>query len=358
MGEVFATNLAILYMDALETERILTSTNPFHSGIALWKRYIDDIFMIWQDTSDTLGHFLHWLNNNCSRLAFTLSHNKSSISFLDLNIKHTEGKLITSLFRKPTERNTLLRYDSYHPRALRDSLPYSQFLRIRRNCYLKEDYFREAQNLSAKLGARGYPRRLVRNSLKRAWYWPRDVLLEPKNKNTQDGLVCVTTFLPVSHAIRKSVIKHWNTLNAGALNLERPLFAFKKAKNIKDHLVRAALPSKEAKSTLNDHWGLPRLTGYAKCGDCIVCETTLEGKDFVYDKIKFERKYFSNCNTIMLYMQLYAHATWYISVKQLRKYDYGSASIAAGYAATHLMHHWSTTSMQPDTLKKTLNGRL
>lgn len=208
MGAICAPNLAILYMDALEVNNSLSPRNPFRSGILQWKRYIDDIFMIWQDSDTTLQLFLLWLNNNCGGFTFTLTHDRTSIPFLDLNIFHMDGSLHTSLFHKPTERNTLLRYDSHHPRPLWDSLPYSQFLRIRRNCSMKEDYFREAEILRTKLTSRGYPHRLVLNALKRAWHCPREALLEPKVKPCQIRLVCVTTFSPVSNVIRKIILKN------------------------------------------------------------------------------------------------------------------------------------------------------
>lgn len=76
----------------------------------------------------------------------------------------------TTLFRKPTERNTLLQYSSYHPLGLWDGLPYRQFLRIQRNCKWKKDFLREAAILTEKLANRGYPRHLITSARKHAWY--------------------------------------------------------------------------------------------------------------------------------------------------------------------------------------------
>lgn len=205
MGAIFAPSLAILVMDSIETNIILHQSNPFVSAITIWRRYIDDIFLIWENTEETLQQHLHWLNNNCFGLKFTMSTDHASISFLDLTIYHKGGVLLTKLYRKPTERNTLLSYKSNHPRALRDSLPYSQFLRIRRNCSEKDDYFLEASILSEKLKARGYPKRLVKTAAKRAWYCPREVLLSPREKVSSNPLVCVTTFSPASNGIKKSI---------------------------------------------------------------------------------------------------------------------------------------------------------
>ena len=157
-------------------------TNPFRNCIICWKRYTDDIFMIWEGSARDLSLFMDHLHNIQPHLRFTEHQSKTSIPFLDLLIKHEDQKLYTTLYRKPTDRNTLLLYKSFHPRSLRDGLPFGQFLRLRRNCARKTDYFQEAEILKGKLLARGYPKRLVNRSLKRAWFNPRETLLSKHDK--------------------------------------------------------------------------------------------------------------------------------------------------------------------------------
>ncbi|KAJ1197149.1 hypothetical protein NDU88_001011 [Pleurodeles waltl] len=48
MGSNFAPSLACLYMFDFESRFILPDTNPFQANIKLWRRYIDDILIVWQ----------------------------------------------------------------------------------------------------------------------------------------------------------------------------------------------------------------------------------------------------------------------------------------------------------------------
>ena len=58
----------------------------------------------------------------------SIEYCKSSIDFFYLNISiDPEGMLHTTIFRKKTSRNTILRADSFHPSHLIDNVPYGQF---------------------------------------------------------------------------------------------------------------------------------------------------------------------------------------------------------------------------------------
>lgn len=200
-----------------------------------------------------LKTFCCWLNNCQPDLTFTYTYSNTHIDYLDVTVKTAEGGLYTTLFRKPTERNTLLQCTSSHPRALRDGLPYGQFLRLRRNCKQKEDFFGEAETLSLKLANRGYPKRLIKRSMKTAWYSPRKALLESHKKEPTTRITCVTTFSPVSNKITKMIRKHWSVLAPVNISKEAPLFAVKKGCNIRDHLVRAYKPPPQKLLSLR-HW--------------------------------------------------------------------------------------------------------
>ncbi|KAJ1144808.1 hypothetical protein NDU88_011103 [Pleurodeles waltl] len=71
MGSTFAPSLASLYMDHFEKEMVLTDDNPFFDNIKLWKRYIDDIFLIWKGTKEEAITFVTWLNALYPFLKFT-----------------------------------------------------------------------------------------------------------------------------------------------------------------------------------------------------------------------------------------------------------------------------------------------
>ena len=90
MGIKFAPPYACIFMDQVESKFL--QTQKFQP--LLWFRYIDDIFFIWT----------HGENNNFSpNIKFTYEFSEASVSFLDLNVKFSNGKLQTSLYVKPTD---------------------------------------------------------------------------------------------------------------------------------------------------------------------------------------------------------------------------------------------------------------
>ena len=119
---------------------ILNESNYFFPKILLYKRYIDDIFMITKATPAEMLTFLNFLNSRTEHVNFTMECDPVSISFLDVRVYICDGKLHTDLYRKSTDRNTIFRGDSFHPRHLVKSLPISQFKRVRRVCSTDESY--------------------------------------------------------------------------------------------------------------------------------------------------------------------------------------------------------------------------
>ena len=159
MGSTFAPSLACLYMANFEDTFIFSDTNPFRDQIGHWKRYIDDILITWTGTETEAQAFFQWINQQDVHLRFTNHISDQELPFLDLLIVINHGQLHTKTYSKPTDRNSLLRFDSHHPKALRENLPYGQFLRIRRNCSQLSDYDDQAKHLSTKLDTKGYPKK-------------------------------------------------------------------------------------------------------------------------------------------------------------------------------------------------------
>ena len=104
----------------------------YHLQPLLYLRYIDDIFMLWQHGLDELCVFTEYLNTRVNTIKFTKEHSLIEMSFLDVMVKVIDGKIETDLYSKPTDIHDYLLYSSAHPQRCKDSISYSQFLRIRR----------------------------------------------------------------------------------------------------------------------------------------------------------------------------------------------------------------------------------
>lgn len=83
MGARFVPSLANLYVGLWEQEHIYAHLPP---GLCLWRRYIDDVMILWQDDQESFNQFFTQVYNNDRNLTFTVEHSQSAAHFLDLTI--------------------------------------------------------------------------------------------------------------------------------------------------------------------------------------------------------------------------------------------------------------------------------
>ena len=131
-GTAMSTKLAPSYANLFMTkfEEKYVYTYPLQPK--LWKRFIGDIFLIWPHEMDSLLEFINHLNTVHPTIKFTSDISPTEISFLDLTVYIKRCKLYTRLHTKTTARHMYLNYFSEHPMSLKRSIPYSQFLRLKR----------------------------------------------------------------------------------------------------------------------------------------------------------------------------------------------------------------------------------
>lgn len=74
----------------------------------IWKRYIDDIWGLWDNGEQTFLNVMEELNAMFSNeLMFTFEINYSKVVYLDLEITLTGGRIKTKLFTKLSGKDTL-----------------------------------------------------------------------------------------------------------------------------------------------------------------------------------------------------------------------------------------------------------
>ena len=148
-------------MDELERDFLQTQDHqPF-----LWLRYIGDIFFISTHVEKKLQNFLEKRNNFYPKIKFTHESSKENISFLDLNVKLSDGPLETDLYIKPTDRHQYLQYSSSHSEHTKRSIIFSQGLRVSRTCSYEKDFKKNTMEMKSLLFKRGYPKSLIEKEL-------------------------------------------------------------------------------------------------------------------------------------------------------------------------------------------------
>ena len=133
------------------------------------------------------------------------------LHFLDVEVQVQDGKFITNLYCKPTDRHQYLHCNSCHPDHIKNSIIHSQVLCIKRICPLKSDFKNHLVNLKNWFLARGYPEKLVNEQFKRACK-----LFHPnpdKAQNNSCGVVpLVVTYHPALAYLGSKMKKHFKIL--------------------------------------------------------------------------------------------------------------------------------------------------
>ena len=111
MGSPISPIVANLFMEDLEIRPLVTSPCP----PTLWKRYVDDTFTIIKKSHKDA--FLKHINCIHQNIQFTCEETSEdgSIPFLDmLIIPDEDGRLNTTVYRKPTHTEQYLHWDSHY----------------------------------------------------------------------------------------------------------------------------------------------------------------------------------------------------------------------------------------------------
>ena len=234
----------------------------------------------WGDIT-TLHEILQNLHPN---IKFTVETSKKEIPFLDILIIKNGCKIITDIYRKPTDTQQYLHFKSHHPKTCRTSIPYTLARRI---CTiivpsaLRNIRLNELRNV---LKERGYPITLIDKGIELANSLPLNILRQAKVKDSKQPLAFVSTFNRRNPELFTEAYNHLNNLRMDdklndILNNTKVIKSKRQPNNLKQILTHA----KFSKTNNDENYEVK------KCNDrrCKVCEILIEGKVFK----------FKNCHT-------------------------------------------------------------
>ena len=147
MGTRMGPSYACLYMGYVE-ERFHGQYDG--SKPSWYKRYIDDICGATTMPREQLENYIKDIGEFNGAIDFTHEVSEKGLSFLDVDMRIDGDKkrIDTSVHYKPTDSHSYLRYESNHPTKCKESIPYSQFLRLRRICSVESDFNDQVSNMS------------------------------------------------------------------------------------------------------------------------------------------------------------------------------------------------------------------
>ena len=111
-------------------------------------------------------------------LKYTWEISETSLAFLDIKVSISGNGLCTSVHYKPTDSHSYLLHSSSHPSHVKNTIPYSQFLRLRRLCSDDFNFSSKSEEMCHFFEKRGYPVSAVKAGLHRAQQFDRQLALQ------------------------------------------------------------------------------------------------------------------------------------------------------------------------------------
>ena len=245
MGTKVAPSFANTYMGWFESKFVYT----YHQQPLLWVRFIDDIFVIWQHGLTAFKDFEDHLNQCVPSIKFETDISNTEVHFLDVTVSlaNDTGEISTSLYTKPTDAHNYLSFYSCHPKNCKSSIPYSQFLRLRRICSDTDDFTHHAREMTKHFLKANYPPKIMQEAFSKAYHLDRNTLLNPPDKDDStkelDEIFLITTYHPGGRILGGIVNQNWDILDKSSSTREvlnwKVTQGFRRPKNIRDLLVRA-----------------------------------------------------------------------------------------------------------------------
>ena len=161
MGTIMAPTYANCFLSDLEKD--LHSNN----NIIIFKRYIDDIFIIYNNINRDLEDFFEILHKTYSNLELTIEHSVKSIIFLDLEIilNQISNKIETKLHKKPIGNTDLIHKNSSHPYHMISNIISNESLRALRLNSNNLEYRKQQIQLIAKALKRNYSLKTIKSAI-------------------------------------------------------------------------------------------------------------------------------------------------------------------------------------------------
>ncbi|KAL8561484.1 hypothetical protein ACOMHN_011166 [Nucella lapillus] len=355
MGTPLAPAVANLFMAWLE-ERLLDSS-PVPVSAEFWRRFIDDIFVLWRHSDEDLEQFIDHLNSFHPTIKFTFESSSSKLSFLDIEISLKDGYLHSDLFTKPTDSRGYLSPRSCHPGHVHKSIPYSQFLRLRRLCSEETAFKRRCHEMVAHFKARGYSYKILKTALEKVSHTSRQETLKYRSKDTATASrpPLVVTHNPANPPLRTWTKELHEVMVQSSSEMQKavpdpPLVAERNCNSLRNIIMPTSLPP-----SLDD------FPGSFRCSKkkCITCSQHLvESARFTSSQTGeiFTIRHRMSCETTNIVYLLYCDLcqnTQYIGETQnsLKSRFYQHRSNVNKNTGTHVTLHFNRPSHTLQNIK-------
>ena len=293
MGSSLAPAYASLLMGKFEMDFMkICLEKPTH-----WLRFLANIFMVWTHSLDKLYEFIKCFNNFHPYIKFMYDISETKVSFLDVDILLQNNYISTSVHTKSTNIHQYVEYSSYHPRAHKNGIPYSQAKRYRRIMSDNSDFSNALTDLSEFFIARNYPAAVINYAFNEVCKLSQSEALVPSSKDNSSNIIPFVIKYNLSLPnIGYIINRYWDLLQLSSnssvkkLHNYKPVMAHKRPRKIKDILVKSKFSEPSDFKFFSSKCKRPR---------CTHCSRIVESDHFLSSQkcTSFKLNYDTNCTT-------------------------------------------------------------
>ena len=240
MGAAFSPTVANIFLSVI----LRTFLPKQHLKPLLLKRYIDDIFLIWQHSYEDLVQFFSSLNQFHPSIHYTWNSSATSIDYLDVTVFkgatfEITNILDTATFQKSQNLYQYLHYSSNHPPSVFKGLIVGECIRYVRTNSTRDAYIASLELFKQRLIHRQYPPKLIEKTTNLIKYSQRQHYLnESKSSQLIPRRKPVFKCLPPPRfsMLKEIVLQEYHLIQKFA---PRPVFIALRHKTIGQHLIRS-----------------------------------------------------------------------------------------------------------------------
>jgi len=177
MGSACSPQLASLFLWNLE-EKI---PSEFLKYILIWKRFIDDIFVLWNGPKEILEEFKQWYNSLHKNIKILWNVNENNINYLDI-IVYVDGlNFGVKTFQKPFNVYGYIPFNSFHPESVKKGFIKSEIIRYLRTNTKEKDYLDICFLFFRRLRTRGYPDNFLKRIFAKFKFQDKENIIRKKS---------------------------------------------------------------------------------------------------------------------------------------------------------------------------------
>lgn len=246
----------------------------------IWKRFLDDCFIVWKTMYGPISKLTDMLNSLHRKIHFTVEIGNEALPFLNILLTKQGNIIKTDLYRKPTDTQNYLPFNSAHPHSTKINLPYNLARQIVMLVEDKETRELHFTALHQHLKLKGYPSAVINSGIAKAKTLSQQDLFGTKKDNRESKTIAwVHDYNPNNPNLTELMKRTVHTLSKsdslqGAFANVKIVAAKRQPANLKRLLTRAKF------STGPDIFEVKRCKA-----NCATCRVLREGSSYVFNNI-------------------------------------------------------------------------